>query len=181
VGPRLREAGEVSSLHLLDLKTCLRDESRNVPRYGTALEHPVKNRFPPLLPPPHARIRGKPVLEKDEPAAWPQDTSDASYGLHHARDRAEREGANNRIDRTVLQGDALPRQVQELDVQLRQAPMLFCEPDHARVGLERVELADFFGVVVNEVDAGPYADFQDGPSSRGDDPLPNFPEGFRVA
>src|SRR5262249_40081157 len=59
--------------------------------------------------------------------------------------------------------------------------MLFCEPDHAWVGFERVELADFFGVVVNEVDPRPDADFEDGPLSRGDDPLANFPEGLRVA
>src|SRR5262245_15776836 len=87
VCPGLREAGEVRCLHLLDLKTTLRDEGRNVPCQVTALEHPVMNRLPPLLPPPHARVWGKPVLEKDEPAAGPQDTSDASDGLHHARDR----------------------------------------------------------------------------------------------
>jgi hypothetical protein len=121
------------------------------------------------------------MLEKDEPAAWPQDTPDASYGLHDARNGAEREGAHNRINAAVLQGYALPREVQELDIQLRSAPMLFCEPDHPRVGFERVELAHSCGIVVHEVDAGTYADFEDCSLSQGDDSLANFLDGLRVA
>src|SRR5262249_32515938 len=145
------------------------------------LEHPVKNRLPPLLPAAHARIWCKPVLEKDEPAAWPQDTSNASYGLHHPRNGAECEGANNRIDSALLQGNALPREVQELDVQLRLAPMLFGEPDHPRVGFERVEFAHSCRIVVREIDAGTDADFEDCPLSQGYDSLANFPDGLRVA
>src|SRR5262249_61632231 len=49
------------------------------------------------------------------------------------------------------------------------------------VWFERVELAHFCGVVVNEVDAGPDADFEDSPSRRGDNPPSNFPDGLRVA
>src|SRR5262249_23381553 len=56
VGPRLREFGEVRCLYLLDLKTTLRDERRDVPCQVTAREPPVVYRSPPLLPPAHARI-----------------------------------------------------------------------------------------------------------------------------
>src|SRR5262245_21714184 len=106
----------------------------------------------------------------------PQDTPDAPQGLHHPGNGAEGEGAHHRIDRAVPQGDALPREVQELDVQLPSAPLPFSEPHHPGVGFERVELAYRCGIVVTEVDAGAYADFEDGPLSQGDDPLANFPD-----
>ncbi len=64
------------------------------------------------------------MFKKDELAAWPQDTSDTSNGLHDAGDRAQGKGANNRIDRTVLQRDAFTWKVYELNSQLRLLPML---------------------------------------------------------
>ncbi len=51
------------------------------------------------------------MLEEDEFAPWPQDSSHASKGLYDAVNCAQREGADDRIDRAILQGDALARQV----------------------------------------------------------------------
>ncbi len=68
VYPRFRALREVRRLYLLDLKTTLRDQRRNVPCQVTAREHPVEYRFPPVLPASHSRIGGTPMLEKDEPA-----------------------------------------------------------------------------------------------------------------
>src|SRR5262249_260545 len=56
VGQRFREFGEVRRLHLLNLKTTLADERRDVPCPVTAREHAVQKRFPALLPPAHARL-----------------------------------------------------------------------------------------------------------------------------
>ena len=59
------------------------------------------------------------MFEKDELAAPPQDSSYTAKGLRRARNRAEREGAHDRIDGAVLQWNAFARKVQELNVQLR--------------------------------------------------------------
>src|SRR5262249_12826797 len=97
-------------------------------------KHSVEYRLQPFLPPSHWWIWRTAMLKKDKLAPWPQDTSHASYGLHDARNGAERKGAHHRINRACLQGDALPWEVQKLDVQLRSTPLLFRDADHPLVG-----------------------------------------------
>ena len=48
------------------------------------------------------RVRA--VFEKDELAARPQDPSHTLQALHHARNPAQRKGANNGIDSAVPKG-----------------------------------------------------------------------------
>src|SRR5262249_25993464 len=110
-----------------------------------------------------------------------QDASDALDGLHNAGNRAEREGADNRVDGGVLQWNSFAREVQKFDVQVRSAPVRFCEPDHPGVGFERVKLGHFLGVVESEVYAGAYADLKHCPLSPRNDPLANLSDGLRVA
>src|SRR5206468_1683501 len=164
--PRLRESGEVCRVHVLDPEASLVDESRNFPGDVTAFEQPAGYRLRPLLPAAYSRIGRPPVLQEDESAAGPQDAGDASNRLHHARDRAQREGADDRVDAAVIQGNALPREVQELDVQLRPASFSHREPNHPGV---------------DEVYARAHADLQDLPLRQGDDSPPNLPDGLRIA
>jgi len=166
---------------VLDPEASLVDESRNLPGDVTAFEQPAGHRLRPLLPAAYSRIGRPPVLQEDEFAAGPQDAGDASNRLHHARDRAQREGADDRVDAPVIQGYALPREVQELDVQLRPASFSHREPNHPGVGFERIELAHSPGIVVGEVDARAHADLQDRPLGQGDDSRPNVPDGLRIA
>jgi hypothetical protein len=79
----------------------------------------------------------EPVFKKDELAAWPQYTSNASNGLYHSGNRAQGEGAHNRIHRTIAQRDAFTRKIQEFDIQFRPA-MLFCKANHARVRFQNL-------------------------------------------
>src|SRR6266571_5303400 len=181
VRPRLRELGEVRRVHVLDPEAATLDESRNLPGDVTAFEQPVGDRLRPLLPAAYARIGRPTVLEEDELAAGPQDAGDASDRLHDARNRAQGEGADDGIDRTVVQGNALPREAQELDVQLRPASLPLREPNHPGVGFERVDLAHPPRIVVDEVDARAHADLQDPPPSQGDDSRPNLTDGLRIA
>jgi hypothetical protein len=60
-------------------------------------------------------------------------------------------------------------------------PLLFCEPNHSRVGFKRVELAHSCGIVVNEVRARTYTDLEDFSLSQGDDLPANFSDGRRIA
>jgi hypothetical protein len=121
------------------------------------------------------------VFKEDEFAAWPQNASHTSDGLHDSRNRAQRKGANDRVNRAVIQGKMFPRKVQEFDIQLCSAPLLFCKSKHPRVWFERIHLVYPRGIVVGEVYAGAHADFEDFPLSQRDDPLANFPDGLRIA
>src|SRR6185295_5892636 len=109
MGPRLREAGEVPRLHPLDPEAAVFDEGRNVPGDVTPFEEPVGDRLRPPLPAAYPRIGRPPVLEEDERAPWLQHAGDASNRLPDARNRAQREGADDGVDAAVIQGDALPR------------------------------------------------------------------------
>jgi len=100
------------------LKATVRDERGNVSRYVTAFEQPVRNRLRLPLPAPYSGFGSKPVFKKDEPPAWLKHTSNTSNGLKHARNRAQREGADHRIDGTVFQRDAFARKVQELNFKI---------------------------------------------------------------
>src|SRR5713226_10097934 len=125
-------------------------------------------------------IRRESVFKKDEPAACPQDTSNASNGLYHAGNRAQGERAHYRIHRTIAQRDVFTRKIQEFDIQVRPA-MLFCKANHARVRFQSIDLAHFFGIVENEIDARTDTDLEDFPLCQGDHPLTHLPDGFRVS
>src|SRR5260221_7597357 len=147
VRPRFGEAGEVRRVHPLDLEAALGEQSWDVPCQGQARVHPMLNGLPPLLPAPYGKIGRAHELKEDERTARPQDTADAVDSLHHAWNRAQREGAHDGIHAPVLQGNALPRQIQELDSQRRPAPLTFRKPEHPRIGFERVERAPSHGVL----------------------------------
>ena len=121
------------------------------------------------------------MFKKDELAARPQDSSYTSNDLHCARDRAQREGAHNRIDATVP-----PREC------VRQG------------GLETHCPASFGVVAVLPAGSSPgwvrahrpcspsrdrsegnlrqgYADLENFALGQRNEPLSNFPDGPRVA
>jgi len=81
------------------------------------------------------------MLKKDELTALPQDTSNASNGLHDAGNRAQSEGTDDRLDGVVRQRDAFARKVQELNFQVRSTPLLFREANHAGVGFQCIDSA----------------------------------------
>jgi len=106
------------------------------------------------------RVRARARKKMNLPPG-PQDSSYTSNDLHYARDHAQREGADNRIDATVLQENAFAGEVQKLNVQLRSASLLCCQPDHPRVGFECIDLAHPRGIVVKEACARAYADLRE--------------------
>jgi hypothetical protein len=120
------------------------------------------------------------VFKKDELAAWSQDSSDTSNRLHHAGNRAQRKGTNNRIDATVPQRNALSWQIQKLDIQFSSPPLLFRHSNHPGLGFERIHLAHFCGIIVNEVHAGTDADLQDSPLGQREDTLTNLSDRLRI-
>jgi len=150
---RLGEWGKVCCVHLLDLESALPDERRYVAGHVAALESPLKKWLCPLLPPPYWRIGRKPVLKEDELAAWLQNSSDTSNGLHHSGYRAKRKSTNDRIDAAVPQGNSFTRQIQKFYIQFRSTTLLLRHSDHSWIGFEGIDLGHFGGIVVNEVHA----------------------------
>src|SRR5262249_6096924 len=137
VRPRLRECRQISLFHPLDPEAALRDESWNVPCQTQACKRPAMNGLPSLLPESHLRVWGYPEFEEDKLAAWLQDTFDTLNSLHHAGNRAQREGANYRIDGAIFQRNALPRKAQKFDIQLCFARCRCGKPNHRRIRFER--------------------------------------------
>jgi hypothetical protein len=126
-------------------------------------------------------VWGYPEFKEDQLAAWLQDTSDPSNSIRHSRNRAQREGANYRIDGAIFQWNALPGEAQKLDIQLCSVRCRCGKTNHRRVRFERIDFAHSCGIVMNEVHAWAYADLEDLPLSQGDDPPANFTDGLRIA
>ncbi len=103
------------------------------------------------------------MLEENQLASRLQDSSDASKRLYHTGNCTERKGTEHRIDGCILQGNLLPRNANERDVHFGAAPLPFGEPNHPCIRLQRIDLGDPAGVVVDKVDTRTDNDLQDRP------------------
>lgn len=120
-----------------------------------------------LLPTLYGRIGCKPEFKEDELAIYSQDASNASNGVHYARNRTQCKGANNCVNSVICQGNMFARKIEKFDVQIRPISLPFCKPNHPWVGFKRIELAHACGIVVNEVYARTDTDLQNFPLSQG--------------
>jgi hypothetical protein len=172
MGPRFRKGAEVALLDSLDPKSCADKKSRYVSSQVQALEHPLVNRLPAPLPTLYAPIRRHMALKENEPAGRLQDPHNAAKRIFHGRNRAQREGADDRIHAAVLQRNAFTREVKELDLNTRSVSLGLRETKHSHVRLKSVQKMHSRRVVIREVGAGTCADFEDGAPGQGDDLLP---------
>lgn len=121
------------------------------------------------------------MLEEDKLPTGLQDSSNTANSLGNARNRAQRERANHRIDCAVGQGNAFSGKIQEFDIEFRLASLRFRQTNHSGIGFERIHLVYSYGIVEGEVHARTYADFENCPFSQGNDPLANVAEGLWIA
>jgi len=146
---------------VLDFESSLLDESWNVASDVAALECPLKERFDSLLPTLYVWIGRDSMFKEDELAVWLQDAPETFNCFRDARNRAHRKSAHDCVNAVVFQGQALSGQVDEFDVEFCTAALLLGHTNHSGVWFKSVELRDFGGIVVNEIDAGTDADFKD--------------------
>jgi hypothetical protein len=158
----------------------LMSERWNVASYMAAFERPLKERLGPFLPTANRRIRSESVLEENELAARLQDSCDPLNRIHYAWNRAQGKRANHRINTALSQWNAFTRQSQELDVQLRSAPLFYCASNHPRVRFQRKDLTHSCCVVEGEIHTWSDTDFEDRPLGHGDDPLTYVPHGLGI-
>src|SRR5258707_15760823 len=121
------------------------------------------------------------MLEEDKLPSGLQDSSNTANSLGNAGNRTQRKRANDCIDCAVGQWNAFSRKVEKFDVDLRLTSLGFCQTNHSWIGFERVNLVYSCGIVMGEVHARTYTDFENCPFSRGDNPLAHIADGLWIA
>ena len=180
VGQRPGKGGDVGGLQPADFETTTSEQRRDVSRQMQATEQPVHQRFQAFLPAPDGGIGRLPELEEDKRAARFQDAFDPFNRLLDVWNRAQGEGADDRVDGAVREGNLFSGKVDEFDGKASRAH-LFRTEDHLRIGFERVEFGDAGRIVVGKVGAGADADLEDDAVGEGDDLAANVVDGWRVA
>jgi hypothetical protein len=177
----LWKRSKVAALNLFNCEAAFTDEGWDVPRDVAAFECPLEKRFYPLLPTPHATIRGKSMLEENELATRFEDSSDTLNRVNHSGNSAQRKRADHGIHAVRRQWNALSRQVQKLDLHLGLPPELFGAPNHPWVRLKCEDFVDFCPIVVVKIHAGTYTDLKNRAVRQRNNPLANLLDGWRIS
>jgi len=120
------------------------------------------------------------MLEEDQFACRIENPGNALHGFQHAWNRAHRKGAHHRVDARVRQRNALSGQIKKLNRQAGSALLFFSFSQHPGIRFERIDFIDSGGIIMYEVHAGPYTDFEHRSLSQRDNAAADCLDGFRI-